>query len=238
MSHDPDDTGHTAPIRDAATIVLVRDGDTENPKVLMGQRGARAAFMPSKYVFPGGAVDPDDRQIELATGLPEADRHGLTFQPVTQTAPSPEAMAAAVIRELWEEAGLMLGTRAPWTGPLPEDWAPFAEAGLRPSAANLRYLFRAVTPPGRTRRFDARFFLARAEDIDGDLDDFSLATDELSHLHWIELSQARKLDLPFITEVVLAEADAKLRAQTSTEDDLGVPFFDNSGASSLFRRIT
>lgn len=233
MSRDPDDQGFTPPIRDAATLVLVRGAGTDKPSVLMGQRGAKAAFMPSKYVFPGGAVDPDDRLVELAPGLPAQDRALLTLRPVTETAPSPEAMAAAVIRELWEEAGLMLGSSGAWNGPCPDDWKPFAEAGLRPNAGGLHYLFRAVTPPGRPRRFDARFFLAHAEDIADDLDDFSRATDELSHLHWIELSQARSLDLPFITEVVLAEADAHVRAQAG----VGVPFFDNSGPGSVFRRL-
>ena len=49
-----------ARLRDAATVVLVRRGP-EGPAVLMGMRGAKAAFMPSKYVFPGGAVDRVDR---------------------------------------------------------------------------------------------------------------------------------------------------------------------------------
>ena len=43
-------------IRNAATVILLRDR-LENPRVLMGQRGANAAFMPNKFVFPGGAVD-------------------------------------------------------------------------------------------------------------------------------------------------------------------------------------
>lgn len=233
MKQDPDDQGHTPPIRDAATIVLVRDAQTENPKVLMGQRGAKAAFMPSKYVFPGGAVDPDDRAVTFEHGLPQQEKDLLALRPVTETAPSADAMAAAVIRELWEEAGLKLATPGTWSGELPEDWRPFADAGLRPQAENLRFLFRAVTPPGRPRRFDARFFLALAEDIAGDPDDFSLATDELSHLHWIELSKARELDLPFITEVVLAEADSIIRGAEMN----GVPFFDNSSGNSIFRRL-
>ncbi|MCB1395132.1 MAG: DNA mismatch repair protein MutT [Rhodobacter sp.] len=230
---DPDETGENRPIRDAATLVLVRGAGSDAPQVLMGQRGAGAAFMPSKYVFPGGAVDMDDRAVLLSPGLPEGETARLSLRPVTAEAPPPAAMAAAVIRELWEEAGLMLGSPGAWEGPLPDDWRPFAEAGLKPNAAGLRFIFRAVTPPGRSRRFDARFFLALAEDIAGDLDDFSRATDELSHLHWIALSEARRLDLPFITEVVLAEADAILREGAPET----VPFFDNSGSESTFRRL-
>lgn len=222
-----------APIRDAATIVLVRDGATDRPRVLMGQRGAGAAFMPSKYVFPGGAVDRSDRAVALAAPLPEAERARLVLRPVTETAPLPEAMAAAAVRELWEESGLMLGRPGAWPDAVPEDWQAFAAAGLVPSGELLRFVFRAVTPPGRPRRFDARFFLARAEDLAGDPDDFTHATDELSHLHWIGLDEARQLDLPFITEVVLAEAEAVLRDGGQES----VPFFDNSGAESMFRRL-
>ena len=47
------------PIRPAATVILWRDG-AQGREILMGQRGAGAVFMPSKYVFPGGGVDPDD----------------------------------------------------------------------------------------------------------------------------------------------------------------------------------
>ncbi|MCB1407359.1 MAG: NUDIX hydrolase [Rhodobacteraceae bacterium] len=233
MSTDPDDIGADRPIRDAATIVLVRGGRTDNPQVLMGMRGAAAAFMPSKYVFPGGAIDADDWAIPLHPAVPEAQRALLTARPVTANAPTPEAMVAAAIRELWEEAGQMLGAPGNWDEPVPDDWQAFAEAGLRPIGDAMQFIFRAVTPPGRTRRFDARFFLAQAESLATDPDDFSRATDELSHLHWIALSEARTLDLPFVTEVVLAEAEAVLRAGRVDS----VPFFDNSGAESTFRRI-
>lgn len=233
MSDDPDDEGHRQPIRDAATIVLVRDDGPGPPRVLMGQRGAKAAFMPSKYVFPGGAVDPGDQSILLTPALPEGEVARLTLRPVTAAPPAPQAMAAAAIRELWEEAGLMLAKPGLWEPSPPKDWADFARAGLRPNGAALRFIFRAVTPPGRTRRFDARFFLARAVDLVGDPDDFTHATDELGHLHWIALSEARGLDLPFITEVVLAEAEAVLHGATVAS----VPFFDNSGPVATFRRL-
>ncbi|PVH29991.1 NUDIX hydrolase [Pararhodobacter oceanensis] len=230
---DPDDHGFDRPIRDAATIVLIRDGDSDNPQVLMGQRGSAAAFMPSKYVFPGGAVDPDDGRIALTPAVPEIERARLLCDPVTAQPPSPEAMVAAAIRELWEEAGQMLCAPRAWGGEVPRDWADFAKAELCPRGDALQFMFRAVTPPGRSRRFDARFFLARAEMLATDPDDFSRATDELSHLHWIALREARGLDLPFVTEVVLAEAEAVVRSGRVES----VPYFDNSGPESRFRRI-
>ncbi len=226
-------TSDRTAIRDAATIVLVRDADGPAPRVLMGQRGAGAAFMPNKFVFPGGAIDPDDSVIQFAQPIDALTRQRLAAQPVTPMAPTPEAMLAAAIRELWEESGLMLARPGTWQGPLPDDWRRFAEAGMCPAPEGLQYIFRAITPPGRTRRFDARFFLADARQVVGDLDDFSHACEELSHLHWIELAEARRLDLPFITEVVLAEAEAVLHDGHPES----VPFFDNSGTAPVFRRV-
>ena len=94
-------------------------------------------------------------------------------------------------------------------------------------------MFRAITPPGRSRRFDARFFLADASAVQGDTEGFTAASTELSHLHWIGLAQARALDLPFITEVVLAEVTVLLAGHPQP----GVPFFDNSGPVPTFRRL-
>ena len=192
------------PIRDAASVVLLRDAATA-PKVLMGQRGKNAAFMPNKYVFPGGAVDPEDAHACL-TGKPSN-----TCQ--TRLGTLGPALLAAALRETWEETGLSL-TRCD----------------------GLHYFFRAITPPGRPRRFDARFFLGDANALtDMDLDDFSQASDELRHLHWVPLTEARALNLPFITEVVLAEVEALAKTNAPPQS---VPFFDNSTGTSRFLRIS
>lgn len=221
-------------IRDAATLILWRTTGV-GVQVLMGQRGANAAFMPSKYVFPGGAVDPADRLVALSTPLDET-----CFRRLGQNARArPETIAVAGIRELWEETGLALGEPGRWSCPPPEDeghdWAGFAARTVRPSARGMHFLFRAITPPGRSRRFDARFFAVNAENVVGNTDDFSAASEELSHLHWIGLHDVRNLDLPFITEVVLAEVGAFLR---DGPNPAGVPFFDNSGPVPTFRRLT
>ena len=214
------------PIKDAATIILVRDPQSE-PRVLMGQRGERAAFMPNKFVFPGGAMDTGDSGVSIKQPLNNECSHRLG-------AGLANGLTAAAIRELWEEAGLILGHRENWAGNVPVDWATFAQTGHVPSAQALHYVFRAVTPRGQTRRFDARFFLADANHIAGDLDDFSAASDELSHLQWVPLAKAREFNLPFITEVVLAEIAAQMPHIGTPET---VPFFNNFDEQSLFERL-
>lgn len=224
MSEQPKDA-----IRDAATVVLVRrDGD--EPRVLMGQRGKSAAFMPSKFVFPGGAIDVQDRAVAAPDALTERCRAALA----NRSDPALGAvLAMTAIRELWEESGLAIARRSADPAPdVPADWTAFYAAGLRPAPEALSFIFRAITPPGRPRRFDARFFLADASAVEGDLDDFSRAADELSHLSWLTISQARNLDLPFITEVVLAELEARLR-----EGDRPIPFFYHQDGASHIDRL-
>lgn len=215
-------------LRDAATIILVRDAGGD-PRVLMGMRGATAAFMPEKFVFPGGARDPADAGVPFARPLP-ADTARRLAAPEDPAAAA--GLAAAAIRELWEEAGLILGRPGPWAD-APPDWQGFAATGHLPDAGALTYVFRAVTPAGRPRRFDARFFLADAADLAGDPDDFGRACDELSDLQWIPIRAARSFNLPFITEVVLAEV-ARILAEGPQDS---VPFFDNRAPRSVFRRI-
>lgn len=223
------------PIRDAATMILLRRTPA-GTSVLMGMRGEKAVFMPSKYVFPGGAVDAADADAPLARALAEPHRRRLQSEPRTGATPDPDAIAAAALRELAEETGLLIGTPG---GP-PSPWPGYAETGLGPDAGALIYVFRAITPPGRPRRFDAHFFIADAATIHGDADDFGRACDELSHLHWVPMSEARALNLPFITEVVLAEI-AELTGAVAHDAPLPlpdtVPFFDNRGPSPRFAQI-
>lgn len=217
-------------VRDAATVIVLRDRMT-SPSVLMGQRGKEAVFFPSKFVFPGGAVDPYDAEAPLAEPL--AERCCLRLRE-DSAADLSHALAVAAIRELWEETGLMLGAPEAWRHPPHADWESFAATGHVPSARGMQFFFRAITPPGRPRRFDARFFLVDAGEITGDPDDFSAASEELSHLQWVPLQEARDLDLPFITEVVLAEIQANARNAGPVP---AVPFYKNDDEASLFYRL-
>jgi 8-oxo-dGTP pyrophosphatase MutT (NUDIX family) len=229
------------PVRDAATVILWRHG-AEGPEVLMGTRGAGAAFMPNKVVFPGGAVDATDADVPLA-GLPaESCLARLAAAPRAEGRATPQSLLAAAIRELWEEAGLLLGRPGDWPDdwpggpPVPPDWAGFAATGHVPDASAFRFVFRAVTPPGRPRRFDARFFLVAAEAIAGDPEDFGRACEELSFLHWAPLARVRGYDLPFITEVVLAEIGPLIESGGKAPEG-GVPFVTNDDPVSSVVRL-
>ncbi|NDR59233.1 NUDIX hydrolase [Aliiruegeria sabulilitoris] len=216
-------------IRDASTVILWRKGRA-GPEVLMGQRGSGAAFMPNKFVFPGGAIDAADAEVKLA-GKPDGTcLRRLAIEADPARVP---ALLAGAVREVWEETGLVLGRKADWEAPNP-DWAGFAASGFAPSAAGLSYVFRAITPPGRPRRFDARFFLVSAGAVQGDPEDFTHACDELRHLQWIPLVSARDFDLPFITEVVLAEL-APLIARGGLPKT--VPFVRNDDVVSGITRL-
>jgi 8-oxo-dGTP pyrophosphatase MutT (NUDIX family) len=201
-----EDVPQCDPIRDAAsTIVLRRDGAT---RVLMGQRSASAAFMPNKFVFPGGAVDALDAQVEHRFRSSfDCDRR---LQQDAQEG-TPAALRYAAARELTEETGLSLREES-----------------------TFRFVFRAITPPGQSRRFDARFFTVEACDVTSDLDDFSRAEDELSYLCWVTLSQALKLDIPRITRRVLERVEQNL---TGNSTDHSVPFYDWRQAEGVVRTL-
>ncbi len=221
-------------IRHAATVVLIRH-DTPEPSVLMGQRGTKAAFMPNKFVFPGGALDPEDSQIKLAKPVDPAllEQLGKHADPAIA-----EPLLLAAVREMWEETGHALAQPDPLAREIaarqPENWQGFFKQGWLPDARGLQFIFRAITPPGRPRRFDARFFLGDASAIKGDPDDFSAASDELAHLQWIPLSKTREFDLPFVTEVVLAEVQSRMRYP---EKQHSVPFFTHENGMSQFHRL-
>lgn len=167
------------PIRPAATVIIVRDaGGT--PEIFMLKRTSGAAFAGGMFVFPGGRVDGDDHLHEY-----DAVRSG----PSPEQQPQQAALGnewrgywIAGIRESFEEAGLLLA----YTGSgelLAYDEANAARfdayrhplhAGeidllticrrenLSLAVDHIHYVNRFVTPLGRPRRFDTRFFLAEA----------------------------------------------------------------------------
>lgn len=223
-----ENTSNDVPIRDAASLVLLRFAPN-GTQVLMGQRGSKAAFMASKFVFPGGAVDKEDLAIGQLAPIRNA-RLQLAYETTPELV---DALPIAGIRELWEETGLRVGCgAAPQVAPA--GWDDFFADGTTPDPDALHYFFRAITPPGRPRRFDARFFVTSAEAVVDNVEDFSRASGELSKLQWIDLDAARKLPLPFVTELVLAEVAEMGHAFDKPRP---VPFFKHGASGGAFTSI-
>lgn len=201
--HDPNDT-HLRPEgqkalrpRDAATLVLWRKSK-RGVEVVMGERHGKHAFMPNRWVFPGGRVDPTDWRVRGASELkPHVGGH------LTKAA-SParaRALAAAAIRETFEETGLILGKADPEPGrSVPRNWKGFFDTGFAPDFEALDFVARAVTPPYRPRRFNARFFMADADRLANEVIE---SDGELLDIHWVTIDKALTLEIPRITGVML-----------------------------------
>lgn len=217
-------SGRAVRPRDAATLILVRN-DGSTPRVLMGQRHANHKFMPNKFVFPGGRVDPADSRIKPLEDLsPNAMRLLLARMRGTPSERRARALALAAIRETFEETGLAVGRLIPSPQTSKHrDWNAYFSVGVSPALGALDFVARAITPPYRTRRFDTRFFIADAAHIHGDPAKVA-GSGELQGLHWIGIKEAEDLDLPNITRVVLAEIDERLRQATAAQKERPVPF--------------
>ncbi|KPF67849.1 NUDIX hydrolase [alpha proteobacterium AAP81b] len=197
--------------RDAATLLVIRrDGPV--PRVLMGRRAGGHAFMPDKWVFPGGRIDLADFRVPVAAELaaPVAAALQRTCPP-----PRARALALAAVRETFEETGLILGR--PGSATSRGQWRDFLASGHLPDLAPLRFVARAITPPSRPRRFDARFFTVDARHLVS-LDPGS-GSGELDEIAWFDWDAAGKLDLPSITRAILAEV-----AQAADDNARPIPF--------------
>jgi 8-oxo-dGTP pyrophosphatase MutT (NUDIX family) len=209
--------------RDSATLILL-DGTPSDPKVLLGRRNERHAFMPGKFVFPGGAVDATDGRMAVAGALDPGSERRLLHRLSRPSAARARALALAAIRETSEETGLLIGRRDAAKGGAPAPaWAPFLDAGLRPNLGALTFVARAITPPGRPRRFDARFFVAHRRDIAAELPGIVGPESELVELRWLSFAEAREANLPLITRVVIGEIESRLRAESFQRPP--VPFY-------------
>lgn len=173
--------------RDSATLILVR-WDRGDARILMGQRASGHAFMPNKYVFPGGRLDAADSRVK-----PARDLHPATLAKLLhrmrgrQSLARARGLAQAALRETWEEAGLLFGR------------STLSDA---PDLSGLSLFMRAITPPGRTRRFDSRFFVGDACGL-SNLDRPADRGGELITMAWLTLDEIAGLDLPLITIDVL-----------------------------------
>lgn len=211
--------------KDAATLILIDRGGPK-PKVLVGKRHDKVVFMPGKYVFPGGRVDKSDNRIPVAAPIP-AELEANLMRGSPKIAPSrARALAVAAIREACEETGLCLGRKSDAAKPAKLDgaWKPFADQGLLPDPSGLFLIARAITPPGRVRRFDTRFFSAEASAITHRVPDVVHADAELVELVWVEIGSEPLAAAHNMTKAVLHQLDKRL-ATGPLRHDAPIPFF-------------
>jgi len=210
--------------KDAATLILV-DRSGSIPKVLVGRRHDKVVFMPGKFVFPGGRVDKADNRVPVAATIPKELEQNLLKGSPKIAASRAKSLAIAAIREACEETGLCLGRKTDDVTPKLEGaWKPFAEAGLLPDPSGLFLIARAITPPGRVRRFDTRFFTADATAITHSVEGVVHTDAELVELVWVELGSQPLADLHPMTRNVLGELEKRL-ATGPLRHDAAVPFF-------------
>jgi 8-oxo-dGTP pyrophosphatase MutT (NUDIX family) len=220
----------TVEVRDAATVMLVRDGDA-GLEVFMVRRNLRSDFVGGAHVFPGGAVDPADRRADL--GAVCAGRTDAQASAALGVPSGGLAFWVAAVRECFEEAGVLLaydagGSVVRLDDPAVED--RFArhraevtagrrrlvevceQESLRLAVDALHYFSHWITPVGPPRRYDTRFFVAAAPEAQVPLHDDA----ETVASTWIAPSEA-------------------LRRHGDGEFDLILPTIRNLAALARFR---
>jgi glyoxylase-like metal-dependent hydrolase (beta-lactamase superfamily II)/8-oxo-dGTP pyrophosphatase MutT (NUDIX family) len=247
--------------RPAATLLLLRDGSL-GPEAFMLQRTQSAAFLAGAHVFPGGAVDKADRDLRVlrrVAGITDADASRRLGQDAGGL-----AYWVAAIRECFEETGILIaesedglpleGARAAelarYRSALHSGKLAFAEflenERLVLRAHDLAYFGHWITAPGRSRRFDTRFFLALAPAEQAGSHDGIELIDSL----WlrpqdaIDLEARGDLQLVFATKNTLADLTRFARAKDALEHARDVEVETNracwalgpDGAAALFRR--
>lgn len=191
---------------DAASIILV-DRRGKVPKILMGKRNPAARFMPGFFVFPGGRVEPGDTTVPHVGGLGERDHARLAAFVTRPSRRRSTGLALSALRETFEETGLRVGAADPRaaTVAVAEGWKDFVAGGLLPSLDGVTFVARAITPPGRPRRFDTRFFACDVSNL-ADLSTVRPTPDsELVELNWFTIAQAQALESAEITQIILEE---------------------------------
>lgn len=183
---EPDREGQ--PVRDASTVVLLRDG-SDGLEAWLLTRVTQMVFAAGMTVFPGGRVEEADAELPFAPGAARAaaERFGCDERLA-------KALLGAAVRETFEEAGVLLTSPAAELpeaiGEVESGRTSFGDLlrrhGLVVDAASLRPWARWITPPNEVRRYDTRFFVgalpagATAHDV----------TSESSEASWVGIADA------------------------------------------------
>ncbi|MDJ0614558.1 MAG: NUDIX hydrolase [Rhizobiaceae bacterium] len=215
--------------RNASTMILL-DGPSNDPRILMGRRNKNLKFMPGALVFPGGSVDRFDGSVPASSELTEITRSRLvSAMRGKATERGARGLAMAAIREVAEESGLLVGKRAEFDCSHPH-WEEFKNRGIVPSLSGLRLFARAVTPPGMARRFDTWFFIAHKSSV-GFVPEGGFSPDgELEDLQWIRPEDAITENTREITRVMLVELIQRLRTDKDLTDGYPAPYYHTKGS--------
>jgi 8-oxo-dGTP pyrophosphatase MutT (NUDIX family) len=176
------------PVRDAATVVLLRDG-ADGVEAWLLTRVTQMVFAAGMTVFPGGRVDDDDAALPVTGSGPEllAARAGGDES-------SARALIGAAVRETFEETGVLLTVPSADLSDARADVelgrVSFGELlranGLAVDGDAVRPWSRWVTPVGEVRRYDTRFFVARMPEAEEARD----VTNESSEASWVSVAAA------------------------------------------------
>jgi 8-oxo-dGTP pyrophosphatase MutT (NUDIX family) len=208
--------------KDAAALVLIDDSGPA-PRVLLGKRRADLKFMPGQFVFPGGRRETGDGRVPIASYLSENDSRLIAAGCGPRgTASRAKALAIAALREFYEETGFVIGKASAYT----PDWPDFAANGLAPDIGAICYLARAITPPGRTRRFDTRFFITKYSAVALEVPPPDA---EFSEIRWATFAETRDLDLPEITRTILEVVSKRLNSDPYLIGTHAIPEFRMRG---------
>ncbi|WP_319773247.1 NUDIX domain-containing protein [Breoghania sp.] len=212
--------------RDAATLLILDRTSGGEPRVLMGRRHMRHKFMPGKFVFPGGRVDPMDSRVPVTADYAEPVKtklmHAMKHRKGEARA---RAFAVAAIRETYEEAGIFIGRKDGATWKAHGDFEAFAERGISLDLSPIRFIARAITPPRRPRRFDTRFLAVWADAICDRLPEGTGPTGELEELCWLSLEETKTLELPTITLTIIEELQRRLSEDPALEPTTSSPYY-------------
>ena len=213
LTQPPKKKATTRP-RDAATLILVRF-DEPVPRILMGQRHEAHAFMPNKFVFPGGRREVADGRLPVANEGEPVTLHKLKLRAGSKSSHSKaRGLLVAAIRETYEETGLLVGRM---------------NGRDAPDLTGLVYFARAITPPERSRRFDSRFLVANATVVSNLDQPHPVEITELLSLNWVTLADALDLNLPSITRDILRLLQPFLEEKRLPPADCPVSFHHNRG---------
>jgi 8-oxo-dGTP pyrophosphatase MutT (NUDIX family) len=208
----------------------------------MGQRNTNFAFMPNKFVFPGGSVEAQDHTVPVAGILDAIVEEKLISGTPKITTARARTLALTAIRETYEETGLMLGTRDYGAPSKAQDaleakntWQAFAAEGIMPELETMQFVARAVTPPKHIRRFDTRFFTINAAQIAHHAPHKIDVNSEFSKLHWVSFNEAKELDIAAITHVVLEELENRIAAGAYNRHP--VPFYFERGGKFVREEV-